>query len=310
MSLYPIRNPWWSRPGWSEWRDWRNGGPNHDGLDMYTRRGTAIYATGNGVVVRKGFHRPAPRVGHGHFIAIQYGNVEVSYSHMLAASPYAVGARVDASTRVGQVGDTGSAEGVDWVVGSPTGSPLQHVHVEVRLFGTLINPRIHFDSLSLASGGGTTPITPPAPTPTRMIRSRKVQIIRLDGSTRVFAISPELRGQSAEERGYFTTTDQTIRLGLARTWADGAGNEKVEPQAALDTILAAARASHDAYLRALQGNILTATRNAVNQHTTDRAAEVIAEVKKVQGGTTSGSFTASDRTILTGLRDTLNRIFK
>lgn len=152
MALYPIRDKWLSRPGWSEFGDWRVHGP-HRGLDMYTKRGASIWAHGPGRVVRKGYNP----VAFGHYVVVQYDDgYEVIYAHMASASPYAIGARVSDATQLGQVGDTGNAQGIVW-------NGLIHLHVEVRRggrYGQLVNPRSYFGPLALAGGGDVIVIDP------------------------------------------------------------------------------------------------------------------------------------------------------
>lgn len=286
--MYPIRDPWWSRPGWSEFGAWRAGNKSHDGLDLYTRRGTAIWAHGPGRVSRKGF---AP--GHGHWVAVMYDDgVEVSYSHMLHASPRAEQARVDDRTRLGQVGDTGNAKGNDWVHGSPIpGVALQHVHVEVRRGGLgnpTINPRTYFDRLTQA-GGSATPISPTPMVPSPEEDDMPKLIRRVGEATLEWSLfDPSLRGPSDLERGYIVITNQNTARDFARTYAGGFGNEQTETRSVYVDLQKSARIAHQAYQRGLPA-----------------------------ATTSSGGFTDSDRSTLNtvravveAIRDALNRIFK
>jgi hypothetical protein len=94
----------------------------HAGLDFPARVGTAIQATGDGVVSEAGWHH-----GYGNCIKISHGyGYETLYGHMhkLTVRP---GERVKKGQKIGEVGDTGL-------------STAPHLHYEVHYKGNPINP--------------------------------------------------------------------------------------------------------------------------------------------------------------------------
>lgn len=94
----------------------------HAGVDFPARVGTAIQATGDGVVVETGWHS-----GYGNCVKISHGyGYETLYGHMnkIDVRP---GERVKKGQRIGQVGDTGL-------------STAPHLHYEVHHKGNPINP--------------------------------------------------------------------------------------------------------------------------------------------------------------------------
>ncbi len=96
----------------------------HTGVDWAAPRGTPIYASGNGVVVKEGWES-----GYGKFIKIRHNNgYESAYGHM---SGYARGITEGVHVRQGQViGFAGST-------GLSTGS---HLHFEIRINGRFVDP--------------------------------------------------------------------------------------------------------------------------------------------------------------------------
>lgn len=73
-------------------------------------------------------------------------------------------------------------------------------------------------------------------------RDDDMRLIRREGTTAEWSLfHPTLRGPSDLERGYIVVTDPEIAKGLARTWADGFGSEKVEPRDVYIGLQAAAR---------------------------------------------------------------------
>jgi murein DD-endopeptidase MepM/ murein hydrolase activator NlpD len=96
----------------------------HTGVDWAAPRGTPIYASGNGVIVKKGWES-----GYGKFIKISHNNgYESAYGHM---SAYARGINEGVHVRQGQViGFAGST-------GLSTGS---HLHFEIRINARFVDP--------------------------------------------------------------------------------------------------------------------------------------------------------------------------
>ncbi|MCC6282992.1 MAG: M23 family metallopeptidase [Saprospiraceae bacterium] len=94
----------------------------HAGLDFPARVGTAIQATGDGVVVEAGWHS-----GYGNCVKISHGyGYETLYGHMNRMTVRA-GEKVKKGHKIGEVGDTGL-------------STAPHLHYEVHYKGNPINP--------------------------------------------------------------------------------------------------------------------------------------------------------------------------
>ncbi|MDX2281015.1 MAG: M23 family metallopeptidase [Saprospiraceae bacterium] len=94
----------------------------HAGLDFPARIGTAIQASGDGVVVEAGWHQ-----GYGNCVKISHGyGYETLYGHMnkMYVRP---GEHIKKGTKIGEVGDTGL-------------STAPHLHYEVHYKGNPINP--------------------------------------------------------------------------------------------------------------------------------------------------------------------------
>lgn len=94
----------------------------HAGLDFPARVGTAIQASGDGVVVEGGWHS-----GYGNCVKIRHGyGYETLYGHMnkIVVRP---GEHVKKGQKIGEVGDTGL-------------STAPHLHYEVHYKGNPINP--------------------------------------------------------------------------------------------------------------------------------------------------------------------------
>ena len=102
--------------------------PNHNGFDMVTGAGTPIYAAAAGVV------RVSQESYYGYGVAVTIDSVvggqQVStlYGHMTYGSRQVVsGQKVAAGQLIGAVGSTGS-------------STANHLHFEVRVNGSLVDP--------------------------------------------------------------------------------------------------------------------------------------------------------------------------
>lgn len=95
----------------------------HAGIDIPQAKGTFVYATGNGVVVRKGYNK-----GYGNYIEIQHaGDFRSFYAH-LSKTLVKVGDVVSIAQQIACVGSTGVATG-------------NHLHYEVRKGKRYLNPR-------------------------------------------------------------------------------------------------------------------------------------------------------------------------
>ena len=111
----------------------------HNGIDIPAPRGTAIYATADGIVGR------AQRLGgYGNYVEIEHGNmIQTRYGHM---SSYIVrpGQQVKRGEIVGYVGSTGRSTG-------------NHLHYEVRIEGAPVNPMpfVRSDQMAIAALTGS-----------------------------------------------------------------------------------------------------------------------------------------------------------
>ena len=101
-----------------------NGGAKfHSGIDIGGPKGTDIYATGDGVVVRVDYNY----YGYGVVVDIDHGfGYTTRYGHLLGASVIE-GQRVSRGDKVGELGSSGRATG-------------PHLHYEVLYKGTAVNP--------------------------------------------------------------------------------------------------------------------------------------------------------------------------
>ncbi len=94
----------------------------HTGIDIAERKGTPVYATGNGIVTRKGYCS-----GYGNFIEIQHaGGFRSFYAH-LSKTLVNMGDLVEIAQQIACVGNTGVATG-------------SHLHYEVRKGKRFLNP--------------------------------------------------------------------------------------------------------------------------------------------------------------------------
>jgi murein DD-endopeptidase MepM/ murein hydrolase activator NlpD len=94
----------------------------HNGIDIPAPHGTPIYATADGIVGR------AQRLGgYGLYVEVEHGNnIQTRYGHM-SSFIVAAGQRVKKGDILGYVGSTGRSTG-------------NHLHYEVRIAGTPVNP--------------------------------------------------------------------------------------------------------------------------------------------------------------------------
>ena len=104
----------------------------HNGIDIPAPHGTPIFATADGIVGR------AQRLGgYGLYVEVEHGNgIQTRFGHM---SSYVVssGQRVAKGEILGYVGSTGRSTG-------------NHLHYEVRIAGTPVNPLPFVESGELA----------------------------------------------------------------------------------------------------------------------------------------------------------------
>ena len=94
----------------------------HKGIDFSAPHGTAIQATGDGVVVQAGRDG-----GYGNCVIISHGyGYQTLYGHMSKVD-VSVGDRVKKGQRIGLIGSTGASTG-------------PHCHYEVHVNGVVVNP--------------------------------------------------------------------------------------------------------------------------------------------------------------------------
>jgi murein DD-endopeptidase MepM/ murein hydrolase activator NlpD len=119
----PVRDAVRYTSGFGNRRDPFNGSSRqHEGQDLAGAYGTPIYATADGVVIHAGWEN-----GYGRLVKIKHEfGVETRYGH-LAQVRVEVGQRVSRGDRIGDMGNSGRSTGT-------------HLHYEIRLSGTAINP--------------------------------------------------------------------------------------------------------------------------------------------------------------------------
>jgi murein DD-endopeptidase MepM/ murein hydrolase activator NlpD len=97
-------------------------GAFHSGVDISSDYGAGVRATADGLVVAV-----EQRAGYGRMVLVDHGfGVSTLYGH-LSSFQTRVGARVKRGEVIGTVGTSGRVTG-------------PHVHYEVRLYGTPVNP--------------------------------------------------------------------------------------------------------------------------------------------------------------------------
>lgn len=95
----------------------------HTGLDIASPSGTGIRAITAGTVTYAGY-----KGSYGNLIIINHGNGVESYYAHCSAIYVSAGQSVDSSTTIGAVGSTGNSTG-------------PHLHLEIRIDGTPVNPQ-------------------------------------------------------------------------------------------------------------------------------------------------------------------------
>jgi murein DD-endopeptidase MepM/ murein hydrolase activator NlpD len=94
----------------------------HSGIDLAERKGTPVYATGNGIVIRKGYDS-----GYGNFVEIEHaGGFRSFYAH-LSKTLVHKGDSVCVAGQIAYIGNTGVATG-------------SHLHYEIRKGRRFLNP--------------------------------------------------------------------------------------------------------------------------------------------------------------------------
>lgn len=104
---------------------------NHNGIDIARPANTPIYAAHDGTVTINGNDSD----GYGYYVRIAGNNgVETLYAHMIKTSDLQIGSTVTAGTLIGYVGQTGAATG-------------NHLHFEVFVNGSRIDPLTYLPGL-------------------------------------------------------------------------------------------------------------------------------------------------------------------
>jgi len=94
----------------------------HTGIDIAKAKGTPVYATGDGVVVRRGYD-----AGYGNFVEIEHSSGFRSFYAHLGEVTVRRGDTVAMAAPIARVGNTGITTG-------------SHLHYEVRKNGRFLEP--------------------------------------------------------------------------------------------------------------------------------------------------------------------------
>ena len=98
----------------------------HTGLDIAAPAGTPIYAAASGTVVASGWSN----TGYGYYIIISHENgVQTLYGHC-SALYVSAGQYVAQGENIAAVGSTGNSTG-------------NHLHLEIRVNGSRVNPQYY-----------------------------------------------------------------------------------------------------------------------------------------------------------------------
>ena len=102
--------------------------PNHNGIDLGAPQGTRIGAAADGKVVTVVNNQSNSKTGYGNYVVIEHANgVRTLYAHCASVS-VSVGQTVSQGQQIGTVGSTGNSTG-------------PHLHFEVKVNGSYVNPR-------------------------------------------------------------------------------------------------------------------------------------------------------------------------
>ena len=105
-------------------------GAFHSGLDIASRYGDAVHATADGIIEEAG-----QRAGYGRVVVVDHGfGVTTWYAHLSAFKAQA-GMHVKAGDVIGYEGDSGRSTG-------------PHLHYEVRIYNTPVNPWRYLRNIS------------------------------------------------------------------------------------------------------------------------------------------------------------------
>ncbi|WP_433584536.1 M23 family metallopeptidase [Microbacterium hydrocarbonoxydans] len=171
-------------------------GKMHEGQDYPAPLETPIYAVADGVVAMKGVLGTDGAYGNAVYINHSDG-WSSRYAHMVRPSTLIVGTQISRGGLIGYVGSTGNSTG-------------PHLHIELRINGTAVDPLPYIQNAPVAGGGNGWPS--PAPTlEDNMIR-----------------ISSPSRGTALIGPGYFRqlTTQEEIDNSSPLTSASFTGNDR------------------------------------------------------------------------------------
>jgi murein DD-endopeptidase MepM/ murein hydrolase activator NlpD len=125
----PVRSSFRFTSGFGYRHDPKGRGTrNHAGIDLAAPRGTAIFATAEGVVTSAKYES-----GYGNVVRIRHGfGFETVYAHQsrMRVRP---GQEVSRGEQIGDMGSTGRSTG-------------SHLHYEVRVNGQPVNPMIYLEA--------------------------------------------------------------------------------------------------------------------------------------------------------------------
>ena len=108
----------------------------HGGTDIGASYGSAIYAAGSGTVVTA-YNNSSYNGGDGNYAMINHGNgIQTLYAHMSVCSVTG-GQTVSAGQTIGYVGSTGRRTG-------------PHLHFEVRVNGSRVDPQSYYPGISFS----------------------------------------------------------------------------------------------------------------------------------------------------------------
>ena len=95
----------------------------HTGIDIAKAKGTPVFASGNGIVTRKGY-----ATGYGNYIEIEHSGSFCSFYAHLSKEFVNVGDTVSITQQIACVGNTGRTTG-------------SHLHYEIRKNKRFLNPK-------------------------------------------------------------------------------------------------------------------------------------------------------------------------
>ena len=120
-SIWPSAGEVTSRFGWRS-SPWGGGGDWHPGIDIASDTGTPIYATADGVVANSSWYG-----GYGNMVEINHGNGIVTIYGHNSQNLVSAGQQIKKGQLIAYMGSTGYSTG-------------PHVHYEIRVNGTAVNP--------------------------------------------------------------------------------------------------------------------------------------------------------------------------